>query len=307
MLCLHYTLCLIQLSVVHNLILVGFSDWFTMGGLLVIDVVGWRSMYLVVMPRVNLIVILSTYARYLYFINCPTIICLPSMCYFILWRDTTSVLWTPVRFRLYCYHLFTLLALFTIAFHSIRSYTLFTANRWDWQPHRKLGAKYLVVLCAGSMLPLAKQSLDEAPYKLSEAVAKLASITFLSLAFSWIQHTLVSYWGKTRCYTHQTFLLGFPTGRWFSLSHTATTVALLNLKVSYAFMFCSLVKDKLKTICYVFPYDLNTHLTFIVSFSWFFICVLFHVITWSLSFFYQDYIFRAHVLSSFDPSTQFFT
>jgi hypothetical protein len=32
-----------------------------MGGLLVIDAVGWRSMYLVVMPRVNLIVILSTY------------------------------------------------------------------------------------------------------------------------------------------------------------------------------------------------------------------------------------------------------
>jgi hypothetical protein len=43
------------------------------------------------------------------------------------------------------------------------------------------------VLCAGSVLQLAKQSLDEAPYKLSGAVAKLASITFLSLAFSyWI-------------------------------------------------------------------------------------------------------------------------
>jgi hypothetical protein len=38
-------------------------------------------------------------------------------------------------------------------------------------------------------LPLAKQSLDEAPYKLSGAVAKLASITFLSLAFSyWIDN-----------------------------------------------------------------------------------------------------------------------
>jgi hypothetical protein len=48
-----------------------------------------------------------------------------------------------------------------------------------------LGAKYLVVLCAGSTLPLAKQSLDEAPYKLSEAVAKLAGITSWSLAFSW--------------------------------------------------------------------------------------------------------------------------
>jgi hypothetical protein len=35
------------------------------------------------------------------------------------------------------------------------------------------------------MLLLAKQSLDEAPYKLSGAVAKLAGITFLSLVFSW--------------------------------------------------------------------------------------------------------------------------
>jgi hypothetical protein len=39
------------------------------------------------------------------------------------------------------------------------------------------------VLCAGSTLPLAKQSLDEAPYKLSGAVAKLAGITFWSIGF----------------------------------------------------------------------------------------------------------------------------
>jgi hypothetical protein len=48
-----------------------------------------------------------------------------------------------------------------------------------------LGAKYLVVLCAGSTLLLAKQSLDEAPYKLFGTVAKLAGITFRHLAFSW--------------------------------------------------------------------------------------------------------------------------
>jgi hypothetical protein len=54
------------------------------------------------------------------------------------------------------------------------------------QPHHKLGAKYLVVLCAGLTLSLAKQSLDEALYKLSGAITKLAGITFLSLAFSWI-------------------------------------------------------------------------------------------------------------------------
>jgi hypothetical protein len=97
------------------------------GGLLVIDAVGWRSMYFVVMPRVNLIVILLTYARYLYSIYCPTVICLPSMLLFILWRDVASELWILVQFPLHCYHLFTLLALFTfshttIAFHSIRSF-----------------------------------------------------------------------------------------------------------------------------------------------------------------------------------------
>jgi hypothetical protein len=32
---------------------------------------------------------------------------------FILWRDTTSELWTPVQFPLHCDHLFTLLVLFT--------------------------------------------------------------------------------------------------------------------------------------------------------------------------------------------------
>jgi hypothetical protein len=52
-----------------------------------------------------------------------------------------------------------------------------------------LGTKYLVVLCAGSTLPLAKQSLDEAPYKLSKAVAKLAGITFSRISSSyWIDY-----------------------------------------------------------------------------------------------------------------------
>jgi hypothetical protein len=52
-----------------------------------------------------------------------------------------------------------------------------------------LGTKYLVVLCAGSTLPLAKQSLDEEPYKLSEAIAKLAGITFSRISSSyWIDN-----------------------------------------------------------------------------------------------------------------------
>jgi hypothetical protein len=125
-----------QLSVVHNLILMGCSDDIPMGGLLVIDAVGCRSMYFVVMPRVNLIVILVTYAYYLYSINCPTVICLPSMLLFILWRDTTSELWTPVQFPLYCYHLFTITrnVYFLAYYYCFPLDTLihlFTANRCD--------------------------------------------------------------------------------------------------------------------------------------------------------------------------------
>jgi hypothetical protein len=124
--CLHYTLCLMQLSVVHNLILEGCSNVIPASGLLVIDAVGWRSMYFVVLPRVNLIVILVTYARYLYSINCTTVICLPSILLFILWRYTTSELWTPVQFLLHCYYYLLLLVLFTflhttIVFHLICS------------------------------------------------------------------------------------------------------------------------------------------------------------------------------------------
>jgi hypothetical protein len=62
------------------------------GGLLVIDAIGLQSMYFVIMPRVNLIVILMKYVHYLYSINFPTVICLPSMLLFILWRNTTSEL-----------------------------------------------------------------------------------------------------------------------------------------------------------------------------------------------------------------------
>jgi hypothetical protein len=159
------------------------------GGLLVIDAVGWRSMYFVVMPRVNFIVILLTYARYLYSINCPTVICLPSMLLFILWRDTTSELWTSVQFPLHCYHLFTLLALFTflhtiIAFHSIRSFLcLQQTGEIDnlivsWEQSSWLCCVQVLCCCWRS------KALDEMPYKLSGAVAKLASITFWSLAFS---------------------------------------------------------------------------------------------------------------------------
>jgi hypothetical protein len=61
------------------------------------------------------------------------------------------------------------------------------------------------------MLLLAKQSLDEAPYKLSRAVAKLAGITFSHLsALLLIDKPWFLTEGKACCYAHHTFRLGFP-------------------------------------------------------------------------------------------------
>jgi hypothetical protein len=153
MLCLHYTLCLMQLSVVCNLILMEFSDWFATSGLLAIDAVGWRSMYLVVMPRVNLIVILLSYGE------TPLVNCGP--------RSYFHYIAITCLLYLHC-----LLYSYTITiFHLIRSFLcLQQTGEIDnlivcWEQ------SILVVLCAGSVLQLAKQSLDEAPYKFSGAVA----------------------------------------------------------------------------------------------------------------------------------------
>jgi hypothetical protein len=72
------------------------------------------------------------------------------------------------------------------------------------------------------MLPLAKQSLDEAPYKLSKAVAKLAGITFSRLAFSyWIDYLGFITEGKTFYYIHQTLLLGFSN--WLVIYYTQSS------------------------------------------------------------------------------------
>jgi hypothetical protein len=157
---MHFAECNYLLSQLNTQRVLG---WFPASELLVIDAVGLRFMYLIVKPRVNLIVILVMYVRYLYSINYPTVICLHSMLLFILWRDTASELWTPVQFPLHCYTVLLLLALFTFL-HTIillpldTLNPLFTANWWDWQFHRKLGAKYLFVLCAGFMLLLGEDT-----------------------------------------------------------------------------------------------------------------------------------------------------
>jgi hypothetical protein len=60
----------------------------------------------------------------LFSINCPTVNCLSSMSLFILWRDTTSELWTPVQFPLYYYYRLLLFALFTFSHITITFYSI---------------------------------------------------------------------------------------------------------------------------------------------------------------------------------------
>jgi hypothetical protein len=152
-----------RLSVVRNLILEGCSDDILASGFLVIDAVGLRSMYFVVIPRVRLIVILVMYVRYLYSINCPTVICLPSMC-FLSYGDTPLVncgprsnfLYIVIPFYLYSHCLLYLQTIIQLPLGTL--IPLFTANRWYWQPHRKLGTKYLFVFCAGFTLLLGEDT-----------------------------------------------------------------------------------------------------------------------------------------------------
>jgi hypothetical protein len=138
--------------------------------------------------QVNLIVILMTFVRLLYSINCPTVICLPSML-FILLRDTTSELWTPIHsftlllpFTFYLFY-FTFLQT-TIFYHSIRLILCLQQTgeidnltvSWDkvlgcvvWRFHIAAGAKL--------------RSGRGTVYKLSETIAKLASINLQKFGY----------------------------------------------------------------------------------------------------------------------------
>jgi hypothetical protein len=152
-----------RLSVVRNLILKGCLDNIPASGFLVIDAVGLRSMYFAVMPTLSLIVILVMYVRYLYSINCPTVICLPSMCFLphgetplVNCGPRSNFLYIVTPFDLYSHYLLYLKTIIQLPFDTL--IPLFTANRWDWQPHRKLRTKYLFVLCVGFTLLLGEDT-----------------------------------------------------------------------------------------------------------------------------------------------------
>jgi hypothetical protein len=57
-----------------------------------------------------------------------------------------------------------------------------------------------------------------------------------------------------------------------------------------------------KPLWYVFPYYLNTRLTFIVSLFMIFCLCFFSCYNMVVKFYCQDYVFYAHVLSSLSPT-----
>ena len=89
-------------------------------------------------------------------INCPSVICLPSML-FICYGETPLVNCGPRSYFLYWYttkpHSIYFLQYCSLFYckHFLPHYTinpLFLANRWDWHPHWIVGAKYFgCVVC----------------------------------------------------------------------------------------------------------------------------------------------------------------
>jgi hypothetical protein len=154
---------------------------------------------------------------------------------FILWRDTTSELWTLVLFPSYCYHLFTLLALFTLFayyyYFPLDTFIPFVSSK----PVRlttssQVGNKLFGCVLCRFRIAASKQSLDEAPYincpKLSQTSKYHLQSHCLLFSPEWYKPWFLN-WEKTSCYTHHTFLLGFPTG-WSFTTHQALFLAPLS-------------------------------------------------------------------------------
>jgi hypothetical protein len=80
------------------------------------------------------------------------------MLLFILWRDTTSELWTPAQFLYIAITVLLLLALFTflhtITFYHSKRLILCLQQTGEIDNLIVSWGKYLVVLCAGSTLLL---------------------------------------------------------------------------------------------------------------------------------------------------------
>jgi hypothetical protein len=157
------------------------------GGWIISHRCSWITVYVLYCnAQVNLIVIFMRFVCLLYFINCQTIICLPTML-FILWRDTSSELRTLVHSFFTVYYL---LALFifsqtTIFYHTICLILCLQQTGEIDNLTVSWGKVLGCVVCRFHVAAGAKlRPRWGTIYKLSGAVAKLASINLRKLVLS---------------------------------------------------------------------------------------------------------------------------
>jgi hypothetical protein len=119
--------------------------------------------------------------------------------------------------------------------------SLFTANRWDWQPHCKLGqSTWLCCVQVPRCCWCKPTPWTSFLSPLSGTIAKLAGINLLMFgSFSyWFDKPWFHNGGKTCCCAHHNLLLGFPTGRsYIKLLHQHRTTT--PLRVSFGLRFVS--------------------------------------------------------------------
>ena len=140
-----------QLSVACNLILKGVR--MLTGRWIISHRRSWMTVYVLccnanIKSHSNCLACMNLYS-----INCPSVICSPSML-FMCYGETPLVNCGPQSNFLYIDKSTTTSSIYFLQYYSLfyskhlfPHYTvnpLFTANRWDWQPHWIVGEKYFV-------------------------------------------------------------------------------------------------------------------------------------------------------------------
>jgi hypothetical protein len=137
------------------------------------------------------------------------------MLLFILWRDTTSELWTPVQFIYIDITILHLLALFTFLrtitfYHSIR---LIHCSQQTGEIDNLIvswGKVLGCVVCRFHVDTGEKLHADKYPGAIVRSVAKLAGINLRKCGFFsyWFDKPWFHNWGKTCCCAHHNLALG---------------------------------------------------------------------------------------------------
>ena len=106
----------------------------------------WMAVYVLCCnAQSNLIVVIMScigIVMHSLFVNCPDVIRLPNKLSIFHGEDNILVSIILQLFTTYCKPCFLYLLQTTTIFHTICLILCFQQDRWDWQPHCTVGAKY---------------------------------------------------------------------------------------------------------------------------------------------------------------------